>query len=180
MPNSPLVEVSRDMVETETPTNQYVEETPQRVEEPKTEETVSMEKFNEIDKARRAFYEDNKRLKRQLAEQGLPSSNLTLEAIKVGKKLEKFSEDEIDSIAKIIKSDSPNDILAALDNPVIKQGIQVEREKVAAKNKVPAPGSSSPFGISSKSPQEIQAMSREDHMRLEAEVVKERAGGRGI
>lgn len=136
------------------------------VTQPKSEEkTVPYERFKKVN-------DELTKYKSQPKE--TPNANLTLEAIKVGKKLEKYSEDEIDSIAKIIKSDNPNDILAALDNDFIKQGIQSERRKVAEKNKIPAPGSSSPFGSMRKSPEEIQKMSKEEFQAYEERMVKSR------
>lgn len=105
--------------------------------------------------------------------------NLTLESIKIGKKLEKYSDDEIDSVANIIKSNDPQDILKALDNSYIKQGIEIERAKVAEKNKIPG---SSPSGLSAseeKTPEEIAGMSREEHRKY-FEKMKKLEASQGI
>jgi hypothetical protein len=123
----------------------------------------------------------SEKLEKELTElRGKPAeTNLTMEAIKVGKKLDKFSEEEIDSIVKIIKSDKPSDILSALENPLIMQGIQTAREKVTKESKVPSSSGSS-GGDSFPDSQTIEKMERDDHKKLWKEQQERQQGGQGI
>jgi alanyl-tRNA synthetase len=107
--------------------NDILEETPEET----TVDNSQLEEKNKqlFERAKKAEAEA-KELRAKVGEAKPSESNLTMEAIMVGKKLDKYSEEEIQSIAKIIKSDKPSDILAALDNPFIKQGIDTAREKV--------------------------------------------------
>lgn len=124
------------------------------------------------------FRDKAEKLEKELSElRGKSSeSNLTLESIKIGKRLEKYSDEEIDSVAKIIKSNNPNDILSALDNSFIKQGIELEREKLKEQNKIPG-SSSSGFTSDEKSADEIKKMSPEEHRKY---FEKQMRKGQGI
>jgi hypothetical protein len=163
-----------DVVQDSSPETEVVEETPAVSEDVKTqpeapavkkEKVVPYERFQEV-------VSENQRLKNQPK----PEYNLTLESIKIGKKLEKYSDDEIDSVAKIIKSNKPEDILNALDNSFIKQGIELEREKLKEKNKIPG-SSSSGFASEDKTGEEIAKMSPEEHRKY---FEKQMRKGQGI
>jgi hypothetical protein len=135
-----IIEETIDNPVEETP----AEEIPQK--EPKAEEIkpdAELEAKNKELFARAKKAEDElKKLKSQVQTQKSPTGeSLTLDAIKVGKRLEKYTEEEIDSVANVIKSDKPADILNALENPFIKRGIEVEREKANSNNKIPSPSS---------------------------------------
>lgn len=54
-----------------------------------------------------------------------------LEFIKLGKKLQDYSDTEIDFATEVAHSKSPESILKALDNPMVKLAIQANREKEA-------------------------------------------------
>lgn len=140
-----------------------------QVEEPKT--SISKEKFEEIDKARKVFYEENKRLKKELESlKGVKTeSSPTLEVIKIAKKLEKFSEEEINSVSNMIKSENPRDILNALDNPIIKSGIERERLKVAKENQTPSPSQAGSLTFNKKITSET---SKEEAQRIIEERFK--------
>lgn len=176
MENKNIEETNDNQEEEETSTEENSEETSDEEQEtsetkPEGEDKVATQA--EINKlyARAKLAEE--KAKKATAELAKSSSNkpgsLTLQAIKVGKKLEKFSEDEIDSVAKIIKSDDPQAILDALNNDFIKQGIELERQKVANKKKIPGSSSGGSSTSSDKSPQEIADLlssgkwTREDH-----------------
>jgi len=133
-----------------------VEENPIEEEKPLEKQETTEELRAQRDKLYARLKREEDKTKSLESKVPVKSDNsLTLEAIKVGKKLEKYSEEEIDSIAKVIKSDNPNDILNALENPVIKQGIEVERKKVEDNKKVP--DSSSPdFASGVKTWKDIQ------------------------
>jgi hypothetical protein len=131
----------------------------------KKEKVVPYERFQQV----------NDELSK-LKNQPKPEYNLTLEAIKIGKKLEKYSDDEIDSVAKIIKSNKPEDILSALDNSFIKQGIELEREKIKESNKIPG-SSSSGFTSDEKSSDEVKNMTPEEHRKY---FEKQMRKGQGI
>jgi len=131
---------------------------------PKEEKTVPYNRFQEV-------VQENQRLKSEKEGKQTQEKDLTLDAILVGKKLDKYSEDVIKSIASTIKSNNPQDILAALENPLIKQGIEAQIEKEKRENKVPAPGSPG-SGFNEKTPAEIAKMSREEHMAYEKELLE--------
>jgi len=156
--------------------NDILEETPEET----TVDNSQLEEKNKqlFERAKKAEAEA-KELRAKVGEAKPSESNLTMEAIMVGKKLDKYSEDEIQSIAKIIKSDKPSDILAALDNPFIKQGIDTAREKVTKENKVPSSSGSSGGG-SQLSGDEVAKMDREDHKKLWKEQQERQQGGQGI
>jgi hypothetical protein len=141
--------------------------TPSKIEE----KTVPYQRFKEVN-------DKYQELRKTNPGESTPKSgqSLTLEAIKVGKKLEKYSEEEIDSVAKMVKSSDPNAILEALDNPFIKQGIELERKKVQDKNKVLAPGSNSPFGTAVKSTDELRKMSAQELQDYETKLNQEERG----
>jgi len=54
-----------------------------------------------------------------------------LEFIKLGKKLQDYSDTEIDFATEVAHSKSPESILKALENPMVKLAIQANREKEA-------------------------------------------------
>lgn len=53
-----------------------------------------------------------------------------LDLIKVGKKLQDYSDEELDFVTRAAKSKKPEDILKTLEDPYIVAGIQAQREKV--------------------------------------------------
>jgi hypothetical protein len=117
------------------------------------------------------------RLEKELSEaKGKPAeATITLEAIKIGKKLEKYSDEVIDDVAKVIKSTNPNDILAALENPYIKRGIEAKQQEEINKSKVPGSSGSIGYG-NQKSPDEIRKLTPEEHMKLDQESLRPSTG----
>jgi len=163
-----------EILDTIVPEEKATPETKEETPKPEVDvKTVLAQKEHFRDKAEK-LEKENAELRGKPAE-----TNLTMEAIKVGKKLDKFSEEEIDSIAKIIRSDKPSDILAALENPLVMQGIQTAREKVTKENKVPSSSGSS-GGDSFPSSDKIESMERDDHKKLWKEQQERQQGGQGV
>lgn len=144
--------------EMETPTNQGETETPEtKQEKPEVDvNTVLAQKDHFRTKA--------EKLEKEIAElrgKTSPDSNLTLQAIMIGKKLDKYSDDEIFSVAKVIKSDKPEDILNALENSFVKRGIEAERQEKNNLKKIPG-SSTSDMGQPSKNYRDIAKMSKDE------------------
>lgn len=176
--------MENENIENDTLKNEQENETP-NPEEDKTQEENPEEKSKDLQSAlaQKEHYRsklekveaEKKALEEKLANPKSESS-LTLEAIKVGKKLEKYSDEIIDSVAKVIKSDNPKDILEALDNPYIKQGIEIEMKKVADTKKIP--GSS---GISSERDEDVAKLPKDEFRKRMIEEAKQAmSGGSGM
>ncbi len=54
----------------------------------------------------------------------------SIDQIKLGKKLVDYSDDELDFVVSFAGSKSPEQVLKALENPYVQQGIKAQREKV--------------------------------------------------
>lgn len=109
----------------------------------------------------------------------VPTSVSPMEAVKLGKALQSYSEDETNFIIRYANSDKPEDIIKAATDPWVQEAITSRREKVAKEKQIPSP--SSPGGIAQgeKSPQEIAKMTREEHIAYEKEM-QLKAQGQGI
>lgn len=105
----------------ETPNDSEVEETP-TTPQPKIEEkTVPYNRFKEVnDKLKSIEKKINSR-------SGSPD---VLETIKLGKKLQDYSDEEIDFAIRVAKTTNPKDILEALENDMVQMAISAKREKV--------------------------------------------------
>ncbi len=164
----------------ETPEEETLEEKPIEEEKPpkKTEESVEELKAQR-DKLYARLKKAEEKAKALESKSSDKTESLTLEAIKVGKKLEKYSDEIIDSVANVIKSDNPKDILEALENPYIKQGIEVEMKKVADAKKIPGSGSS---GLSSGLDSEDVVKMEKDKFRkmMIEEAKRARSGDSGM
>jgi hypothetical protein len=86
------------------------------------EKVVPYARFKEV-------VEENKQLKSQPKETASNEPVDALEFIKLGKKLQDYSDDEIDFATEVAKSKSPEAILKALDNEMVKLAINAKREK---------------------------------------------------
>jgi len=92
--------------------------------------------------------------------------------------LKDYSEDEIGYIQQYAKMNnlSPQEAAKADD---VKEFIGFKREKVAKQNNIPD-SSSAKASVYGKSPKDIAKMSKEDHQKLEAEVLRKKAGREGV
>lgn len=86
------------------------------------EKTVPYDRFKKVN-------EELAALKNQPKEQ--KETVDALEFIKLGKKLQDYSDTEIDFATEVAHSKSPESILKALENPMVKLAIQANREKEA-------------------------------------------------
>lgn len=121
-------------VEEETPEQ---EETTEEEQQPQDENVVlSKADFNKLNRKAIA-YEANK--KNPIIRQDNPVDSVDL--IKLGKKLQDYSDVELDFVTEFAKSKKPEDILKALENPFIQQGIKSQREKVEKENLTLKPSS---------------------------------------
>jgi hypothetical protein len=151
------------------------EKTPQEEEtstptEEKEEKTVPYSRFKKV----------NDRLKVLEKKEQKPKSRGTgdLASLKLVKKLtSNYSEEELDDLAEIAKSEKPEDIIRIAENPLIKDAIEAKRKKVAEENKVPAPSSAGFFG---KLKKPIGKMSKEEFKEFEEEQQRKARGGKGI
>jgi hypothetical protein len=87
-----------------------------------------------------------------------------LEAVKLGKALKDFDEDETSFIIKNAKSKKPEDIISASKDSWVSDAIQARRTKVAKEKQIlgpSSPGATPTF--SPKSPQEIAKMPKEEY-----------------
>ncbi len=114
--------------------NQVLDETSE------VEETIEPEVDIEDLKKKASAYEDQKiraekaekekkALEAKLAK-GQPESADAIDLIKLGKKLQDYSDEELDFVTEHAKSKKPEDVLKALENPFVVSGIQAHREKV--------------------------------------------------
>lgn len=97
-----------------------VEETPiVPAPKEKQEKTVPYSRFQEVN-------EELKKLKNTPHhEAGDP-----IDLIKLGKKLQDYTDDELDFVTDFAKSKKPDAILKALENPFVQAGISAQRTKV--------------------------------------------------
>lgn len=94
-----------------------------------------------------------KKLKSRPVE-SIPDSVDSIDLIKLGKKLQDYSDDELDFVTKFAGTKKPDEVLKALENPFVQQGIQAQREKVE-KEKAVKPSGGSPQVEPKKSLKEI-------------------------
>lgn len=177
--------MENENIENDTLTNESEMETPQTPEAEKPE--TSKELLSAIaqkDHFRKKFEESQKEieeLRRDPKFSSQVSSMDTMQAVRLSKALQGFSEEETDFILRNTPGKTPDEIIKASQDEWVKDAIQARRAKAAAQNKVPSPGSSSPFANTVKSPQDVNAMlegkSKEEQSRLmqdyEAKVIKE-------
>lgn len=68
----------------------------------------------------------------------------SVDLIKLGKKLQDYSDDELDFVTEHARSKKPEDILRALENPFIQAGITAHREKVEKEKLILKPSGTQP------------------------------------
>lgn len=109
----------------------------------------------------------------------VPKGINPMEAVKLGKALQDFNEEETEFILRNAKSEKPEDIIKAATDPWVQEAITSRRAKVAKEKQIPnpsAPGGASPGG---KSAQEIAKMTREEHIQYEKDL-QQQAQGTGV
>lgn len=84
------------------------------------DKTVPYERFKEV----------NDELQSLKKGQKVAPTADTIDLIKLGKKLQDYSDAELDFVTEFSKSKKPEDILKALDNEFVKSGIMAYRAKV--------------------------------------------------
>lgn len=119
-----------------------VEETTEETVEPEKEETVVLKKSDYTKLNRKAIAYDAKKDKPPIINTDNPIDSVDL--IKLGKKLQDYSDEEIDFATEVAKSKKPEDILKALENPFVKEGIKSYREKVEKEKQALKPSSNQP------------------------------------
>lgn len=140
-------------------------------------ETISKEKFDEIDKARRTFYEENKKLKAKLREfepvKMESNSDEWRERVDFLLVNRDFNKQEFDHIAAVSKRDN-----ISLSEAAEKEMdyISFRRKKVAEENKIPASSASKGSSLR-KSEEEIRKMSSAELQAYEAQLDKAEEGG---
>lgn len=116
---------SLEEVVEETPANSEVVKTPESAPAKTDERVVPYDRFKEVN-------DELARLKKQPAPKGEKSDESVdaLEFIKLGKKLQDYSDEELDFATEHAKSKNPEAILKALDNEMVQLAIQGRREKI--------------------------------------------------
>jgi hypothetical protein len=116
---------SEEVVENpkETPVVSEDVKTPDSATEEKAERTVPYERFKEVN-------DELARLKSKPKESKENSKVDALDFIKLGKKLQNYSDEELDFATKVAKSKSPDAILEALGDEMVQLAISSKREKV--------------------------------------------------
>ena len=97
-----------------------------------TENVVDKEEYL---KKLEAYEAQKKRAEKAEAELKKLKSQPTVEVdsvdlIKLGKKLQDYSDDELDFVVDYAKSKKPEAVLKALENPYVQAGIEAQRKKV--------------------------------------------------
>jgi len=164
-----------------TPKNEPGEETPTN-DNPATdelqEEVISKEKFDEIDKARRTFYKENKELKAKIAKlsptpkKETPSDEWKerVDFLLVNRD---FNKQEFDHIAAVSKRDN-----VSLSEAAEKEMdyISFRRKKVAEENKIPSSSAAKSSSLQ-KTEEEILKMTPEEIQAYEDKLNKAAEGG---
>ena len=125
--------------------------------------------------------EENKKLNPQPAPNPQPEQKAydPFEAVRLGKVLQGFSEEETDFILRNSKSKSIEDIQKSVQDEMVQFAITSRREKVKKENNVPSPSGSS-GNVNEKSPDEIAKMSREEHIAYEKQISESQRSTQGI
>jgi hypothetical protein len=120
------MEETKDVSQDSSPEQVAVSEdvnTPPSVPVKAEEKVVPYDRFKEVN-------DELARLKNQPRNEVKDSSVEALDFIKLGKKLQNYSDEEIDFATEVAKSKSPDAILAALDNEMVQLAISARREKL--------------------------------------------------
>lgn len=134
-------ELPQESVVEEEVTTEVVEPTLET--KPQEEDTVVLKKSDFTKLNRKAIaYDTEKKNPKQITNTDNPIDSVDL--IKLGKKLQDYSDDELDFVTEYAKSKKPEDILKALENQFIQQGIKAQREKVEKEKIALKPNSNQP------------------------------------
>ncbi len=108
-------------------------EATEQVETPETQPGVDVEELK-----KKAELAENYRIRAEKAEKALKHKPQeiskegvdSIDLIKLGKKLQDYSDDELDFVTEFAKSKKPEDVLRALENPFVQKGISAYREQL--------------------------------------------------
>lgn len=136
--NDETLEVEEDVVETpETPQQEEVD-----LEALKKSEELAENYKIRAEKAEKALKRTEKPKQDKPVESVEHVETIdSIDQIKLGKKLHDYSDDELDFVTDYAKSKKPEDILEALKNPFVQQGINAHREKVEKEKLTLSPSS---------------------------------------
>lgn len=122
----------------------------------------------------------NYKIRAEKAEKSLPQKDLSkgspgnpdaIDLIKLGKKLQDYTDDELDFVTEHAKSKKPEDILKALENPFIQAGIEANRQKVAKERQALTPSDTQSEANAPKSlAEKLAGASLEDKEKLLTEM----------
>ena len=142
--------------------------------EKKEEKTVPYDRFKKVNDELTTLKKETKSAK----EEEVKSSSSPVELVRLGKKLEGYSNEELDFIIDHAGSDDTNKILEASKDEFVQLAIKAKRQKVADDNKVPA---STYGGFSNDSGKDIKDMSTDEFKKLEEKARTEsQRGHRGV
>lgn len=117
-------------VDSETSTGEETGETSNNAPELGSEVLAELQKKAEAYDAQKVRAEKAEKEVKILKGQRVPVETDSIDLIKLGKKLQDYSDEELDFVTEHAKSKSPVDVLKALENPFIQMGIKANREKV--------------------------------------------------
>lgn len=123
-------------------------EAQEEVETPETpQESVDLEALK-----KQAELAENYKIRAEKAERALKAKPPvrtdvpdSLELIKLGKKLQDYSDEELDFVTNFAKSKNPSEVLQALDNEMVQMAISAKREKVEKEKQSLKPSATQPI-----------------------------------
>jgi hypothetical protein len=123
-------------------------------EEVPQEDTIVLKKsdYNKLNRKAIAYEAVKKSPKQEVS---VGSQLDSVDLIKLGKKLQDYTDEELDFVTEFAKSKKPEDILKALENPFVKQGITasretIEKQKLSVKPSGTQPESDAPRTLAEK------------------------------
>jgi vacuolar-type H+-ATPase subunit I/STV1 len=122
----------------------------------------------------RSKHDEAQRVVESLKSNPSSPNNQSIDAmttVRLSKALGGYNEEETDFIIR--NSDrTPEGIIKSSQDDWVKDAIQARRAKVASQNKIPAPGSSSPFASTQKSGTELQDMLRGKSLEEQSHIMR--------
>jgi hypothetical protein len=142
----------------------------------KEEKTVPYDRFKKVNDELVKMKKDNTPTAEPTKESEVKSSS-PVDLVRLGKKLEKFNDEELDFIIAHAGTDDKEKILEASKDEYVQLAIEAKRQKVADENKVPSTTSG---GFATESGKAIADMDAAEFQKLEEKANAEAQRGRGI
>lgn len=161
--------INPEMVDNSESTTTGEQELPKKPESAPAVAPVRQDIYERMRKAEK----EAKELKEQISKRpSIAEIKDPMEIVRLTKALEGYSESEVDFIIRNTTDKSIDNIILTTKDEWVKDAIDVRRKKVAEQNKVPAPGSSSPFSATKKSGAEIQEKLKGKNPQEQSEIMR--------